>query len=356
MTVQRTRRWLVLTSALIRCRTLAPPLAPGRTPVGTEHVTGRPRAPNGPRLATSCGAALPFAASVRPRCVRQRPRMVQRKKNPRPPAGITYEPVGGGWCRVAGGTDAVYWWHEAMCKRLWVEPTSEQISAGERFLKRKGPKARAPKMFAAVDSQEHGGRSADAGRSLLKLKLDQGATGSDPRPVVPLELPELSPKRSPRMITMARVAKALILPDAQVKPRVKHGPVPRQQRVRAQGPAAKKAAAAAEELRKQRLERQRAEELATYAAAFQIIDMDGSGAVEPPEVLKVLKLLGKKVDDKRFWEVFRELDLDNSSSLELDEFQIVMDTLARKKLPNAGMQVSDRASRCNHSPLPPFCC
>ena len=74
------------------------------------------------------------------------------------------------------------------------------------------------------------------------------------------------------------------------------------------------------------------------------------------EVLKVLKLLGKKVDDKRFWEVFRDLDLDNSSSLEMDEFQIVMDTLARKKLPNAGMQVSDRASRCNCSPLPPFCC
>ena len=94
---------------------------------------------------------------------------------------------------------------------------------------------------------------------------------------------------------------------------------------------------------------QRVVELETYQTAFRILDLYGSGKVEPFEVLAALKRMGKKVDDHRFWEVFRDCDLDNSSSLEFDEFQIVMDTLARKKGPNAGLSDLVRAVLSHHA-------
>lgn len=41
--------------------------------------------------------------------------------------------------------------------------------------------------------------------------------------------------------------------------------------------------------------------------AFKVIDDDGGGSVEAPEVLKALKALGKKLDDKTFWSKFHTL-------------------------------------------------
>ena len=51
-----------------------------------------------------------------------------------------------------------------------------------------------------------------------------------------------------------------------------------------------------------------------FREAFAIIDSDHSGTVEAAEVLKTLKVFGKVVDEKTFWDVFRELDLDGNTS------------------------------------------
>ena len=198
------------------------------------------------------------------------------------------------------------WWHEQTGKKVWTEPTVEQMRTGGVVRKSLGSPARPPKHSA-----------------------------STPRPVVPVELPSLSPRS---------VSKkgATIIADTPVKPRLKVGPVPRQYPC-GSARLEQDAAFTAQKMRDARLKRQRVVELETYRTAFSILDLDGSGKVEPFEVLTALKRMGKRVDEHRFWEVFRDLDLDNSSSLEFNEFQIVLDTLARKKGPNAGISDPVRA-------------
>lgn len=234
-----------------------------------------------------------------------------------------YEPVGGGWYKVTSGKHA-YWWHEETCKKMWMEPTAEQYRTGG-VLRRTSKR---PNRSVA----KHGRIDARPARS-------PPAKNASPRPVVPLELPPLSP-RSPRSQLNAKDdARAgmysnrhtSVEPDTFLKPRLKSGAIPRQRRARSTSKAFD-----VEQLRDLRVQRQRAVEIDTYTTAFHIIDLDGSGAVEPSEVLKVLKLMGKQVDDAKFWQVFRDLDLDNSCALEYNEFQSVMDALARKKGPNAG--------------------
>lgn len=201
------------------------------------------------------------------------------------------------------------WWHEQTGKKVWTEPTAEQMRTGGVVRKSLSP-TRPPSLSAK--SPKH--------RAIT------------PRPVVPLELPSLSPRSASKK-------GATILADTPVKPRLKVGPVPRQRSARCE----QDAAFTAQKMRDVRLQRQRAVELETYHTAFRILDLDGSGKVEPYEVLSALKRMGKRVDERRFWEVFRDLDLDNSSSLEFNEFQIVLDTLARKKGPNAGIADPVRA-------------
>ena len=135
-----------------------------------------------------------------------------------------------------------------------------------------------------------------------------------------------------------------MLADTPVKPRPKVGPVPRQSERGKR--SARSVQDAAQDLRDLRIHHQRAVEIETYRTAFKILDADGSGKVEPFEVLAALKRIGKKVDDQRFWEVFRDCDLDNSSSLDFDVFKFVMDTLAHKPGPNAGL--SDSVSAVPH--------
>ena len=238
-----------------------------------------------------------------------------------------YEPVGGGWYKVTSGKHA-YWWHEETCKRMWTEPTAEQYRTGGVLRKT----SKRPNCSVA----KHDRTDARPARSPAKPPKKNA---SHPRPVVPLELPPLSPQ-SPRSqlrtkddtrAGMYSNRHTSVESDTLLKPRLASGPVPRQRRARSTSEAFD-----VEHLRDLRVQRQRAIELDTYTTAFQIIDLDGSGSVEPSEVLKVLKLMGKQVDDAKFWQVFRDLDLDNSCALEYKEFQTVMDVLARRKGPNAG--------------------
>lgn len=242
---------------------------------------------------------------------------------------LVYEPIGGGWSKVTGTTDAAYWWHEETCRKQWTEPTQNQIRADDAVRTRKIP--RLSQQSGPQHERTITGLAASPDKSSTKSTNSQ-------RPVVPLELPILSPRAS-----LSR-RQSDILPDVPVKPRLKVGPVPRQKR---RNPTQASPQGDYDQLRIDRLQRQRAAELKTYRTAFRIIDVDGSGAVDPPEVLKVLKMMGKKVDETKFWKVFRDLDLDNSSSLEYNEFAVVMDKLAQNKGPNAGISTKVRAALCS---------
>ena len=61
-----------------------------------------------------------------------------------------------------------------------------------------------------------------------------------------------------------------------------------------------------------------------------MIDKDGSGQIEPDEIVSCLKIFGKDVDRKRFWQVFKEADRDKTESLDVDEFVDMMMTVTEK--------------------------
>ena len=75
---------------------------------------------------------------------------------------------------------------------------------------------------------------------------------------------------------------------------------------------------------RERLVRQRKVDTEIFKKAFAVIDKDGSGAVDPDEIVSCLKIFGKDVDRKRFWQVFKEADRDNNESLDIDEFVDMM--------------------------------
>ena len=262
------------------------------------------------------------------------------------PARVVHEPIGGGWCRVTGAGSAAtcYWWHERTGKKQWTEPTAEKIRLAGGARKHASPAT--PQGLA----DPHDLKSPRGARRLQGESPQSNA--SSPRSTVPLQLPVLSPRSTTRRSDN-------ILPDTPLKPRLKVGPVPRQRRTeqhRETEREKQRDREAAEHLRRKRLQRQRAAEVSTYAAAFRIIDADGSGSVDPPEVIMALKKMGKKVDESRFWQIFRELDLNNSSTLEYREFELVMDALARKKWPTQsdreGAQTEQTLSPAAHRGAP----
>ena len=66
--------------------------------------------------------------------------------------------------------------------------------------------------------------------------------------------------------------------------------------------------------------------------AFSVIDDDGGGSVEAPEVLKALRALGKQVDDKSFWTKFQKMCGDGPMFLDREKFETMMlELLARKR-------------------------
>lgn len=63
---------------------------------------------------------------------------------------------------------------------------------------------------------------------------------------------------------------------------------------------------------------------AAIREAFGVIDDDGGGSVEAPEVLKALKALGKKLDDKTFWSKFQNLCDDGEMAISTAQFEKLM--------------------------------
>ena len=68
-----------------------------------------------------------------------------------------------------------------------------------------------------------------------------------------------------------------------------------------------------ETMRIERLAKQRAADLATYRAAFAAVDVDGSGSVDPTEIVKFASSMGRRVDTARFWRLFNEVDINNDN-------------------------------------------
>ena len=81
------------------------------------------------------------------------------------------------------------------------------------------------------------------------------------------------------------------------------------------------------EMRELRVERQRQRELYTYAQAFEAIDADGSGRVDPAEIVAFVEGRGQSVHTRTFWKIFSELDLDRSEDLDMAEFTSLMDAV-----------------------------
>jgi len=80
-------------------------------------------------------------------------------------------------------------------------------------------------------------------------------------------------------------------------------------------------------MRELRIERQRQRELYTYAQAFEAIDADGSGRVDPAEIVAFVEGRGQSVHTRTFWKIFSELDLDRSEDLDMAEFTSLMDAV-----------------------------
>ena len=81
---------------------------------------------------------------------------------------------------------------------------------------------------------------------------------------------------------------------------------------------------------RERQAKQKKVDSAIFEKAFYVIDKDKSGTVEPDEIVSCLKIFGKDVDRKRFWQVFKEADKDGSDSLDLEEFVDMMVRVTEK--------------------------
>ena len=77
---------------------------------------------------------------------------------------------------------------------------------------------------------------------------------------------------------------------------------------------------------------------AAIREAFRVIDDDGGGSVEAPEVLKALKALGKKLDDKTFWSKFHKLCDEGEMVISLAMFEKLMLQLLESRRRKAARQ------------------
>jgi hypothetical protein len=104
-------------------------------------------------------------------------------------------------------------------------------------------------------------------------------------------------------------------------------------------------------MRQMRRDRQRMVELETYRRAFELIDTDKSGTVEPSEVIGLIKRLGMHTNEGMFWDIFHQMDYDNSAQLDFEEFKGVVEQLSPRGPARAagfGKQGQDPASANMH--------
>lgn len=68
-------------------------------------------------------------------------------------------------------------------------------------------------------------------------------------------------------------------------------------------------------MRHRRQARHRERDMEAYRQAFAAIDDDGSGRVDPAEIVKLAAKIGKRIDTVGFWRIFNELDIDKSAGV-----------------------------------------
>ena len=66
------------------------------------------------------------------------------------------------------------------------------------------------------------------------------------------------------------------------------------------------------------------EELRGFREVFDLVDDDNSGAIDVPEVAKLMALLGMPHDPEQVGLMVREIDADGNGEVDFDEFLLVM--------------------------------
>lgn len=93
-------------------------------------------------------------------------------------------------------------------------------------------------------------------------------------------------------------------------------------------------------VRKMRTEKEQArkrEQVNAFRTAFNIIDKDGNGEVEPDEVLKLVRTSTdaqgrpRRINEANFWSTFRKLDIDNNGKIDIEEFLSMLMALANER-------------------------
>ena len=79
-----------------------------------------------------------------------------------------------------------------------------------------------------------------------------------------------------------------------------------------------------QQLKEDRAEKQRQDDLLAIREAFSVMDEDGGGGVEAFEILKALKALGKKLDDAVFWKRYVDLCGDTTAEMRFERFEALM--------------------------------
>ena len=105
------------------------------------------------------------------------------------------------------------------------------------------------------------------------------------------------------------------------------------------------------EMRNARLKRQRDATMSVYKRAFHAIDVDKSNRVDPNEIVQFVSNQGKRVDTRRFWRIFAEIDVDNTGDLDFDEFIRIMDLMEADAGGEELHGDSARAEVDPHSPI-----
>ena len=93
-------------------------------------------------------------------------------------------------------------------------------------------------------------------------------------------------------------------------------------------------------VRKMDIEKEKArkrEQVNAFRTAFNIIDKDGNGEVEPGEVLKLVRTSTdaqgrpRRINEANFWSTFRKLDIDNNGKIDIEEFLSMLMALANER-------------------------
>jgi Ca2+-binding EF-hand superfamily protein len=62
----------------------------------------------------------------------------------------------------------------------------------------------------------------------------------------------------------------------------------------------------------------------SYAATFEIVDMNKDGHISAPELKQLMKALGEEITDETAAEVVKEMDANGDGEISLEEFSTYM--------------------------------